>query len=101
MSCPRGYRRKRNMFVTARPRSAGLWRNRDFVALWAGQTVSSFGSLVGGFALDLAAIIVLKATPLQITILLAANLLPGLAIGLIAGVWVDRLRRRPILIAAD
>lgn len=89
------------MFITVRPRRAGLWRNRDFMALWTGQTVSAFGSLVGGFALDLAAIIVLHATPLQITILLAANLLPGLAIGLFAGVWVDRLRRRPILIAAD
>lgn len=84
-----------------RPRFGGLWRQRDFMALWTGQTVSEFGSLVGGFALDLTAIIVLKATPLQIMVLLAAGLVPGLAFGLIAGLWIDRLPRRPILIAAD
>jgi MFS family permease len=47
------------------------------------------------------AILVLNATPGQIAILRAADLVPGFLIGLVAGVWVDRLRRRPVMIAAD
>jgi hypothetical protein len=65
-----------------RPRFTGLWRHPDFLRLWVGQTVSLFGSLVGGFALALTAIIVLKATPLQITLLSVARLAPGLLVGL-------------------
>jgi MFS family permease len=47
------------------------------------------------------AILVLNATPGQIAILRAADLVPGFLIGLMAGVFVDRLRRRPVMIAAD
>ena len=47
------------------------------------------------------AILVLNATPGQIALLRAADLVPGFLIGLVAGVWVDRLRRRPVMIAAD
>ncbi len=82
-------------------RFTGLWRHRDFMKLWAGQTVSVFGSLIGGTALPFTAILLLKATPLQMGLLAAAGLAPGFVAGLFAGVWVDRLRRRPILIAAD
>lgn len=84
-----------------RSRLGGLWRHPDFLKLWAGQTVSLFGSFVGGFALPLAAILLLNATPPQLALLSAARLTPGLLVGLFAGVWVDRLRRRPLLIAAD
>jgi MFS family permease len=87
--------------VVLRPRFGGLWRHRAFMTLWTGQTISVFGSYVGGFALDLTAIIVLKAAPTQMTLLLAAGLLPGLLLGLVAGVWVDRLPHRPLLIGAD
>ena len=69
--------------------------------LWAGQTISIFGSLISRTALPFAAILVLHATPVQMAILSAADLVPGFLFGLVAGVWVDRLRRRPILIAAD
>ena len=79
----------------------GLWRNRDFMRLWAGQTISQFGSLVGRTALHFTAILVLDASPYQIALLLAADIGSGLILGAIAGVWVDRLRRRPILIATD
>jgi MFS family permease len=47
------------------------------------------------------AILVLNATPGQIAILRAADLVPGFLLGLVAGVWVDRLRRRPVMITAD
>ena len=84
-----------------RPRLTGLWRHPDFVNLWAGSTISVFGTLVGRTALPFAAILTLDATPFEIALLAQAELVPGFAFGLIAGVWVDRLPRRPILIVAD
>lgn len=75
--------------VAAMPRRArpgGLWRHPDFLKLWAGQTISLFDSFVGGFALPLAAILLLAATPAQFALLSAARLAPGLLIGLFAGV---------------
>ena len=79
----------------------GLWGNSDFVKLWLGQTVSYFGSGITGIALPLTAVLVLAATPTQMGILGALDGVAVLVIGLLAGVWVDRLRRRPLLIAAD
>ncbi len=78
-----------------------MWRNPDFSRLWAAATISIFGTLVTRTALPFTAILVLHASPLQVALLTAAELLPGLVLGLLAGVWVDRLHRRPILIAAD
>jgi MFS family permease len=82
-------------------RRTGLWRNADFVKLWTGQTISQIGSHITGTALPLAAALALGATPLQMGLLAATEIAPALLIGLPAGVWVDRLRRRPLLIAAD
>ncbi len=82
-------------------RLGGLWRHPDFLKLWAGQTISLFGSLITRFALPLIAALALEATPFQVALLAAAEVAPALLFGLVAGVWVDRLRRRPILIAAD
>ena len=79
----------------------GLWRHNDFLRLWSGQTISVFGSMIGGTALDFTAILVLGATPLQLGVLNAMRLVPGLLAGLFAGAWVDRLHRRPLLIGAD
>lgn len=78
-----------------------LWRHGDFMRLWVGQTISSFGSQIGGGALRFAAILLLAATPWQLSLLNIAALLPTLLLGLLAGVWVDRLRKRPLLIVAD
>jgi MFS family permease len=78
-----------------------LWRNRDFVKLWAGQTVSLAGSQVTTLALPLTAVLLLRATPVQTGLLYAAQFAPFLVLTLFAGVLVDRMRRRPILIAAD
>jgi MFS family permease len=79
----------------------GLWRHPDFVRLWTGQTISVFGSLITGTAIPFTAILLLDASPLQVALLAAANHVPGLVFGVAAGVWVDRLRRRPVMIAAD
>ncbi len=79
----------------------GLWRHADFRKLWIGQTISQFGSQVTLVTLPLVAALTLGATPAQMGILGAAEYAPFLALGLVAGIWVDRLPRRPILIAAD
>lgn len=78
-----------------------LTASRDFVRLWAANTVSGFGSLVTRTALPFAAVLMLNATPFQMALLSAADLVAGLLVGLIAGVWVDRMRRRPVMIATD
>lgn len=82
-------------------KAVSLWRNPDFLKLWAGQTVSELGSRITRDGLPLLAVMLLDASPMQMGFLSAANSLPVLIFGLVAGVWVDRLRHRPILIAAD
>jgi len=78
-----------------------LFRNRDFLKLWAGETISDFGSRMGDVAISFAAVISLHATPFQMGLLSSARIGPALIFSLMAGVWADRVRRRPILIAAD
>jgi MFS family permease len=73
----------------------------DFLKLWSGQTISQFGSGITGSALPLTAVLVLGASPFQMGLLVAAEALPFALFGLFAGVWVDRLRRRPLMIGAD
>ncbi|MGH2555224.1 MAG: MFS transporter, partial [Actinomycetota bacterium] len=82
-------------------RPSSLWRHRDFMKLWSGQTISQLGSQVTLLALPLAAILLFKATPFQVGILSTLEFLPFLLFGLPVGVWVDRLRRKPILVIAD
>jgi MFS family permease len=79
----------------------GLWRNGGFMRLWIGQTISVGGSMIGKTAMSFTAILLLHATPFQLGLLFAVGLVPGFLTGLIAGAWVDRLCRRPILIWAD
>jgi predicted MFS family arabinose efflux permease len=79
----------------------GLWRNPDFLRLWTGQAVSQMGSAVSAQALPLAAVLALGATPFQMGLLNGAGAAAILLFGLFAGAWVDRFRRRPILIFAD
>jgi MFS family permease len=79
----------------------GLWRHADFLKLWSAETVSRFGSEITGLALPLLAVIVLHATAFQVSALVVIEFLPFILFAIPAGVWVDRLRRRPILVAAD
>jgi MFS family permease len=82
-------------------RSRRLWRHPGFVKLWAASAISDVGSQVSALALPLIAALTLGATPWQMGLLSAAGSAPALLVGLFAGVWVDRLRRRPLLIATD
>jgi MFS family permease len=79
----------------------GLWRHPDFLKLWSAETVSQFGSQVGQLALPLVAILVLDATAFEVAALTTVEFLPFILFTLPAGVWVDRLPRRPILITGD
>jgi MFS family permease len=78
---------------------AGIFGNRDFVKLWAGETVSLVGTQVTQFTMPLVAILTLNATVLQVGILNALRFVPVILLSLFAGVWLDRRRRRPVLIA--
>ena len=78
-----------------------LWRDRDFLKLWTANTVTQLGTQVTFLALPLAAILVLHASALEVALLGAAEMAPLLLFNLPAGVWVDRMRRRPLMIAAD
>jgi MFS family permease len=79
----------------------GLWRQSDFLKLWSAETVSQFGTQISQLALPLAAIDVLHASAFEVATLTTVEFLPFLLVSLPAGVWVDRLPRRPILIAGD
>jgi len=83
------------------PRRLSLWRHADFMKLWTAETVSQLGTQVTLLALPLTAIVILNASPFQVGLLGAVEFLPFILVGLPAGVWVDRLRRRPFLIAGD
>ncbi len=78
-----------------------LIRHPGFRRLWFGQSISELGSQVTTLALPLAAVLVLHASTLQVGLLTTAGYAAFLLVGLPAGAWVDRLRRRPIMIAAD
>jgi len=73
----------------------------EFRKLWFGNLVSGIGSSVTRLALPLAAALTLGAGPLDLGLLTAAGTVPNLLFGLPAGVIVDRLPRRLLLIAAD
>ena len=81
--------------------SGGLWRHSDFLKLWSAETISQFGTQVSQLALPLVAILVLDASAFQVATLGVVQFAPFILFTLPAGVWVDRLPRRPILIAGD
>jgi len=81
--------------------SGGLWRHSDFLKLWSAETISQFGTQVSQLALPLVAILVLDASAFEVAALGTVEFLPFILFTLPAGVWVDRLPRRPILIAGD
>jgi MFS family permease len=79
----------------------GLLRQVDFRRLWIGETISQFGSQVSLLAIPFIATVLLRSTPLEIAILSALQFLPFVLFTLPAGAWLDRMRRRPILISGD
>ncbi len=82
-------------------RPAGLWAHRDFLKLWGAQTVSTVGTQVTLIALPLTAILVLDASAFEVAALTAMDTLPFLLFALPAGIWIDRMRRRPLMVVAE
>jgi MFS family permease len=81
--------------------TGGLWSHPDFVKLWAGQSISELGSQVSQLAIPWLAAVGLHASPIEFSLLGVLGFLPFILFALPAGVWVDRLRRRQILIVGD
>ena len=77
--------------------TGGLWRHRDFLKLWSAETISQFGAQVDDLAIGFVAIVELDASAFEVALLGALGFLPFILFTLPAGVWVDRVRRRPIL----
>ena len=82
-------------------RPDGLWRTADFLKVWAGQSLSSLGGAVSDVALPLVAIVVVGASAFEFSVVRALTFLPFLLFALPAGVWLDRVRRRPVVVGAD
>ncbi|UCE80776.1 MAG: MFS transporter [Methanobacteriota archaeon] len=78
-----------------------LWRHRDFLNVWAAETISVFGSQFYLVAMPLAAILALDASPADMGLLFAIEMSPFLLVGLLAGVLADRKERRKIMIICD
>lgn len=93
MGCGKGF--------AARREPSPLWRRPGFTKLWAGQSVSLLGSSVTTLALPLTAIYTLHADAVQIGVMKTLQWLPWIVVSLWAGVWSDRHRRRPAMVAAD
>src|SRR3954452_18350449 len=91
----------RQSAVADSPHSRTLWQHSEFLKLWAGQTISTIGSGVTASALPLTAGLVLGAQASEMGWLLAVDSAPVLLLAMFAGVWVDRLPRRRLLIGAD
>ena len=78
-----------------------LWHDRNFLTLWSGQALSQFGAQIAELAIPVLAVLLLNATEFQIGVLNAANVAAFLLVGLPAGAWIDRMRKRHVMIAAD
>src|SRR5204862_7811401 len=79
----------------------GLWRHPDCMKLWAGQPISEFGTPVSQIAIPWIAIKNLYESAFAVASLTTVQFLPFLLFTLPAGVWVDRLSRRMVLIVGD
>jgi MFS family permease len=79
----------------------GLYGNGDFIKFWVGETVSLYGTQITVLALPLTAVLVLGAGPEQLGVLRFLQMVPYLLFGVLFGIWVDRMRRRPIMLAAN
>ena len=89
------------MTASPAPARRSLVRQPDFLKLWTAETVSVFGSQISALAIPVVAVVILHADALQVALLGTIEFLPFILFTLPAGAWVDRLRRRPIMIVGD
>lgn len=82
-------------------KTTSLWKNSNFLNFWIGQSISMFGSQVTVVALPLTAVLVLHANAMEMGMYQAMATAPFLIFGLFAGAWIDRTRRRPLMIVSN
>ena len=78
-----------------------LWRDGNFLTMWGGQALSQFGAQITELALPVLAVLILNATEWEVGLLNAAQVAAFLVVGLPAGAWIDRMRKRHVMIWAD
>lgn len=86
---------------TGASRKPSLWRHHDFRQIWMGDTVSVFGMQLVGLAIPVMAVQLLEASAFEMGLLGTVQMLAFLLIGLPAGAWVDRWRKKRIIIWGD
>lgn len=74
---------------------------KDFRLVLTASCASNLGSKIAREAMQMTAVITLQASPLELSWISVAATLPVLLLGLLAGAWIDRQRRRRIMILAD
>jgi MFS family permease len=93
---------KGNLRERLRARFKGnLWHHRDFLKFWTGDTITQFTGQISGLALPIVAIVTLDVTKFQVGVINALGFIAFPTLGLFVGVWMDRIRRRPVLIVAN
>ncbi|WP_091486053.1 MFS transporter [Microbacterium pygmaeum] len=83
------------------PVTRSLWRDGNFLTMWSGQAFSQFGAQITELAIPVLAVLLLGATEFEVGVLTAANVAAFLIVGLPAGAWIDRMRKRHVMIWAD
>ena len=83
------------------PSRLGTSLGPDFRRLWTANAVSATGTAIGYSALPLVAVLVLDVTTFQVSSLAALSAIAGAAIALPSGGFIERRRKRPVMIAAD
>jgi len=78
-----------------------LWRHRDFLKFWTGDTITQFTGQISGLALPTVAILTLQVTGFQLGVLNALGFIAFPTLGLFVGVWMDRIRRKRVMIVAN
>jgi MFS family permease len=82
-------------------RGGSLWRDGNFLTIWTGQALSRFGEQISMLAIPVVAVLLLDANEFQVGVLNAAEVAAFLIVGLPAGAWIDRMRKRRVMIWAD
>ena len=78
-----------------------LWHDRNFLTMWSGQALSQFGEQISMLAIPVLAVVLLNANEFEVGVLNAASVAAFLVVGLPAGAWIDRMRKRHVMIWAD
>ena len=81
--------------------NGNLWHHRDFLKFWIGDTFTQFTGQITDLALPTVAVLTLQVTAFQLGILNALGFIAFPTLGLFVGVWMDRIRRRPVMIVVN